>query len=70
MESITRTMKLNRVTKGAARFGEISGEGEPEVIGNIYLKKWSLGADLAGLPIGDVEDSDVTISVTVGPASD
>lgn len=58
-------MKLNRVTKGAARFEEVLGEGEPEILGNIYMKKWALGAKLAGLEIGDVENSNVTIKVTV-----
>ena len=58
-------MKLNRVTSGAARFGEVLGEGQPEVIGNIYMKKWALGSKIAGIPKGDVEDSDVTIKITV-----
>lgn len=70
MEQITRTMVLNRTTKGAARFAEVLGEGEPEVVGNIYLRKWALGDLLSGLPAEQkvIEDSDVTIQVIVGPA--
>jgi len=66
MEQIVRTMKLNRVTKGAARFGEVLNDGEPEVIGNIYVKRWALGKTLAGIPIGDISDSNVTLTLKVG----
>jgi hypothetical protein len=73
MEPITRTMKLNRITKNAARFEEVLENGEPEVVGNIYLKKWVLGSALDGIkPLddkGNVE-SDISISLTVGPDAD
>ena len=65
MAQFVRTMKLNRVTNGAVRFGEDLSTGEPEVLGNIYLKKWALGEKVAGIKKGDYEDSDVTIKVTV-----
>jgi len=58
-------MKLNRVTKGAARFEEVLEPGEPEILGNIYMKRWALGAKLKGIPVGNVEGSTVTIKVTV-----
>jgi len=58
-------MKLNRVTKGAARFEEVLEPGEPEILGNIYMKRWALGAKLSGIPVGNVEGSTVTIKVTV-----
>ena len=58
-------MKLNRITSGAARFEEVLGEGEPAVVGNIYMRKWALGAKLSGIPKGDVEDSDLTIKITI-----
>lgn len=73
MEPITRTMKLNRITKGAARFEEVLENGEPEVLGNIYLKRWVLGSALDGIkPLndkGDVE-SDLSITLTVGVSAD
>jgi len=73
MEPIIRTMKLNRITKNAARFEEVLENGEPEVVGNIYLKKWVLGSALDGIkPLddkGNVE-SDLSISLTVGPDAD
>ncbi len=73
MEPIIRTMKLNRITKNAARFEEVLENGEPEVVGNIYLKKWVLGSALDGIkPLddkGNVE-SDLCISLTVGPDAD
>lgn len=70
MEKITRTMRLDRVTKGAVRFAEDAKEGEPEAIGSIYLKKWALGKGgvakaVAGLKVGDYDESQVTISMTV-----
>lgn len=71
MEPVTRTMVLNRVTKGAARFEEVLGDGQPPVVGDIYLRKWALGDMLKGLPAEQkvVENSGVTIQVIVGPDS-
>ena len=73
MEPITRTMKLNRITKGAARFEEVLENGEPEVLGNIYLKRWVLGSALDGIKPTDSKgnvESDLCISITVGPYAD
>lgn len=70
MEPITRTMKLNRITKGSARFEEVLESGKPEVLGNIYVKRWLLGSSLDGIALLDAKgnvESDLTITVTVDP---
>jgi hypothetical protein len=41
----TIKLKLEKSTKNTFRYTEIPAEGQPEIIGTLYIQKWFLGSN-------------------------
>ena len=45
MASIEKTVKfvIEKETKNTVKFNEVPGEGQPPIIGSLYVQKWFVG---------------------------
>lgn len=43
MDPITRTFKLEKATKNTQRYQEDPPQGQPPVVGSLYVQQWALG---------------------------
>ena len=61
----TYSATLDRVTKRTARFAVKPERGKPAAFSSIYVDKWALPDAVDKIPAGDVEGSDVSITVSI-----
>ena len=45
MAAIEKTVKftIEKETKNTVKFNEVPGEGQPPIIGTLYIQKWFVG---------------------------
>lgn len=53
----TITMKLDKETKGAVRYQEVKQEGQPALMGSLYVRK---------LAIGSAVPQEITVTIDTG----